>query len=136
MPVFPHLKESPPRTGFVEDRQYDAAGRGRGRVVAPRDSRCWRTPSASGAASCSALRVRQVDLLAGTIHLEAGSTKNDDGRAVKMTREVWELLAQCVQNKEPDDHVFTRSANDPVLGLPRRLGQPYDRGRVAWTPLP
>jgi integrase len=114
VPVFPHLKESPPRKGFVEDRQYDKLTAGSGEL--------WFRAILAVAYTFGfrrgellKLRVRQVNLLAGTIHLEPGSTKNDDGRAVKMTREVWELLAQCVRDKAPDDHVFTRSANEPVL---------------------
>ena len=81
------------------------------------------------------LRVRQVDLLARTIHLDAGTTKNDDGRTVKMTQEVWELLAPCVRDKEPDDHVFTRAGNAPVLDL-QYMVEAYGLGGVAWTPLP
>jgi integrase len=114
VPAFPHLKESPPRKGFVEDRQYEKLTAGSGEL--------WLRAILAVAytfgfrrSELLKLRVRQVDLLAGTIHLDPGSTKNDDGRAVKMTHEVWELLAQCVRDKAPDDHVFTRSANEPVL---------------------
>jgi integrase len=114
VPAFPHLKESPPRKGFVEDRQYDILTAGAGEL--------WLRAILAVAYTFGfrrgellKLRVRQVDLLAGTIHLDPGSTKNDEGRAVKMTHEVWELLAQCVRDKAPDDYVFTRSINEPVL---------------------
>jgi integrase len=123
VPVFPHLKESAPRKGFVEDRQYDALTAGAGEL--------WLRAILAVAytfgfrrSELLSLKVRQVDLLARTIHLEVGATKNGEGRTVKMTHEVWELLAQCVQGKGPDDHVFTRSANEPVLDF-----------RAAWASL-
>jgi len=123
VPVFPHLKESPPRKGFVEDRQYEALIAGTGEL--------WLRAILAVAytfgfrrSELLSLRVRQVDLLAGIIHLDPGTTKNDDGRTVKMTKEVWELLAECVKGKEPDHHVFTRSGNEPVLDF-----------RAAWASL-
>jgi integrase len=63
------------------------------------------------------LRVKQIDLATGTIRLEAGTTKNGEGRAVKMTREVAALLTACVMGKKPDDFVFTRQSGKPVEGF-------------------
>jgi len=60
------------------------------------------------------LRVRQIDLIARTIRLEPGETKNDEGRTVVMTGLVFALLQQCVAGKQPDDHVFTRSGNNSI----------------------
>ncbi len=34
------------------------------------------------------MRVRQVNLLAGAIRLDPGTTKSDDGREVMMTKQV------------------------------------------------
>jgi hypothetical protein len=42
------------------------------------------------------LRVHQVDLSRRTIRLDPGATKNNDGRIIKMTREVFDLLSACV----------------------------------------
>src|SRR5882724_1322240 len=56
----------------------------------------------------------QVNLLAGSIRLDPGTTKNDDGREVVMTKLVRELLMQCVHGKAPQDHVFTRNNDRPV----------------------
>jgi integrase len=61
-----------------------------------------------------ALLVRQVDLSDGTIRLEPGTTKNDEGREVSMTLPVRALLTQCVIGKDPDDCVFTREGGTPV----------------------
>jgi len=61
-----------------------------------------------------ALRIRQVNVSAGTIRLEPGSTKNDQGREVSMTLPVKTLLTQCVVGKQPEDFVFTREDGKPV----------------------
>jgi Cu/Ag efflux protein CusF len=59
-------------------------------------------------------RVKQIDLLARTIRLEPGTTKNRDGREVTMTRRVHELLKLCAFGKTGDSFVFTRSNGKPV----------------------
>lgn len=60
------------------------------------------------------LEVRQVNVLSRRIRLDAGETKNDEGREVAMTNNVRELLIQCVQGKKPTDRVFTRADGRPV----------------------
>jgi integrase len=60
------------------------------------------------------MKVRQVDLESRTIRLYSGTTKNNEGRIVKMTAEVYGLLRDCVCNKEPGEPVFTRASNEPV----------------------
>ena len=60
------------------------------------------------------MKVRQIDLENRTIRLFTGSTKNNEGRIVKMTAEVYGLLRDCVSNKEPGDHFLTRANNEPV----------------------
>lgn len=58
--------------------------------------------------------MRQVDLLARTIRLEVGETKNDEGRTVVMTDEVYTLLAACVAHKHPEHYVFSRESGDRI----------------------
>jgi integrase len=54
------------------------------------------------------LRVCQVDLVARTIRLEPGTTKNQEGREVTIeSGRLLELLRQCVQGKRPEDQLFT-----------------------------
>ena len=65
------------------------------------------------------MRVRQVNLLAGAMRLDPGTTKNDDGREVMMTKQVRVLLEQCVLGKSPDEYVFTREENTPVRDFRR-----------------
>ena len=54
------------------------------------------------------LRVHQVDVLARTIRLDVGETKNNSGRLVKMPDEVFTLISALVTGRKGDDYVFTR----------------------------
>jgi integrase len=108
-PVIPMYKESAPRTGFLEDAQYTPLAMECSRVG------LWLRALLTTAYSFAfrkgellSLRVRQIDLANGTIRLDAGTTKNGEGRVIVMTREVSTLLTACVIGKEPDDFVFTR----------------------------
>jgi len=56
-----------------------------------------------------------VDLLAGTIRLDPGTTKNDQGREVSMTQTARELLTESVGGKHSEDNVFTREDGKPVI---------------------
>jgi integrase len=111
VPVFPHLKEGAARKGFLEDhraitnacpelwfRAMVECGRTYG----------WRVSELQG------LRVRQVDLAARTIRLDAGETKNGEGRLAIMTDSVFTLLSACVRSKPGEDYVFTRPNGKPV----------------------
>ncbi len=60
------------------------------------------------------MRVKQIDLKNRTIHLLTGETKNNEGRVVKMTNEVYDYLKVCVEEKVPDDAVFTWEDGSPV----------------------
>jgi integrase len=84
LPVIRKLKEAPPRQGFFERERYDAV-RARLRL----DLRVagdlayalgWRLRH-----EVLTLERRQIDLKAGTIRLDPGTTKNDDGRLVYLT---------------------------------------------------
>jgi|HubBroStandDraft_1064217.scaffolds.fasta_scaffold18842_5 integrase len=66
------------------------------------------------------LRVRQIDLLAGAIRLDVGSTKNKEGREVAMTQAVRVLLTECVRGKRPEEKVFTRLARKKGAGVESR----------------
>jgi hypothetical protein len=117
-PVIPMYKESAPRTGFLEDAQYTPLARECSKVG------LWLRALLTTAYSFAfrkgellSLRVKQIDLANGTIRLEAGTTKNGEGRVVKMTREVATLLTACVIGKKPDDFVFTRENGAPVKGF-------------------
>jgi integrase len=115
VPRFPDkLREPNPRAGFVTEDQYAAL-----------QAKCkhgWlRALLALGynygfrKGELLGLRVSQIDLKARDIRLLPGTTKNDKGRTVKMTNEVYQLLAECVRGKGPEDAVFTWGNGRPVL---------------------
>ncbi|MGB6630735.1 MAG: tyrosine-type recombinase/integrase [Terriglobales bacterium] len=121
MPFFPMLKESDPRSGFLEPASYAAPARECARVglwlrtmFEIGHSYGWRHGEVLG------LRVRQVDLLAGAIRLDVGSTKNNEGREVAMTQAVRILLTECVRDKRPEEKVFTRLARKKGGGVESR----------------
>jgi hypothetical protein len=108
-PVMPSYKESDGRKGFLEDAQYTLLARECSKVglwLRALLTTAYRFAFRKG--ELLSLRVKQIDLVSGTIRLEAGTTKNGEGRVVRMTREVATLLTACVIGKQQDDFVFTR----------------------------
>ncbi|MGH9504796.1 MAG: tyrosine-type recombinase/integrase [Terriglobales bacterium] len=123
-PHFPKLRERNVRRGFLRETQYEALARESERVgpwlrgmVEVAYTFGWRKGELLN------LRCRQVDLAEGTITLDSGSTKNGDGRTVRMTSKVSELLEKCVAGKDPDEFVFTRAGR--VGGLYRTHGSRF-----------
>lgn len=113
VPHFGKLKESDPRTGFLEQHEYD-----RLRLHA---HELWlRALLASyytfGFRRAELLRllVCQVNLIDRTINLPAGGTKNGKARTLVMTQEVLVLITALVEGKQPDDFVFTHDDGSPV----------------------
>ncbi len=96
LPIIRQLKENGPRQGFFERDRYDAVRRhlppDLQAVVAIAHTYGWRTQS-----EILTLPRRQLDLEAGTLRLEPGTTKNDEGRLVYLTPELKSLLAAQVE---------------------------------------
>src|SRR5215831_10275515 len=46
--------------------------------------------------------------------LDAEDTKNGEPRKMRMTSEVFQLMKECVQGKDPDHFVFTRVGGQRV----------------------
>ena len=92
LPVIRKPKESAPRQGFFERDQFDTVRRHLRPdlqvAVAIAYVLGWRMQS-----EVLALERRQIDLGAGTLRLEPGTTKNDDGRVVYLTPHLQSLLA-------------------------------------------
>jgi integrase len=117
LPKFPKkLKEPRPRQGFLEESQY--------KILSKNASELWlRTFLAIGfsygwrKSEMLSLRVRNVDLLDGWLTLE--TSKNDEGRRVKLTAEIKTLLADCIRGKQPDDFVLTHE-NGSQVSQPRK----------------
>ncbi len=93
VPPIEMLKEAPPRQGFFERDQYEAVRRRLREdiqvAVAIAYTFGWRLRS-----EVLTLRRSQVDLKAGTLRLEPGTTKNREGRVVYLTPELRTLLGQ------------------------------------------
>jgi integrase len=122
VPRFPaKLRESDPRCGWLTDAQYD--------LLQEKCKHQWLRGLLSVAfafglrkAELLRLRVADVNLKDRTIKLLPGTTKTDKGRTIRMTEEVFERLKPCVEDKEPNDTVFTWEDGSPVRDF-----------RVAWT---
>jgi hypothetical protein len=137
-PAIGLLKEAPPRQGFFEDAQYAAV-----RSHLPPDLQVvidldhtfgWRTQS-----EVLALERRQLDLTArphGTLRLDGGTTKNDDGRVVYLTPELQQAPCRAIRAgpeagapAQPSHSVSVPAPRGPVEGdPPKRLLQTLDEG--------
>jgi len=121
VPKFPKkLRESDPRSGWLDNSQYEALKEHAKHVwlrgfLAVAFNFGFRKSELLG------LKVKQVNMRDRTIQLLPGTTKNDKGRTVRMTEEVFELLGPCVEGKSPDNAVFTWENGDEVKDF-----------RVAW----
>lgn len=119
VPHFPHLKETNQRRGFVTPEQYAELVAHCPEVwlramLETAYNYGWRVSELRN------LRVRQVDLVACTIRLEPGTTKSKEGREVTIeSGRLLALLRQCVEGKNPGDHVFTRD-HKPVRDFRKR----------------
>jgi integrase len=130
VPYIPMLKEDNVRKGFVEDAQFEQ--------LAAKASEPWlRTFLELGftygwrKSELLSLRVKQVNLPQRTIRLDAGTTKNGEGREVTMTAKVAELLRLAVADKRPDEFVLTRKIE---IGK-RTVHRPVRSVRAAWRNL-
>jgi integrase len=113
VPVFPRLRENAPRKGFVEERQY--------RQIFQKSIELWLRAMLSLSYNFGfrkgellTMRLNQVDLLAGTLTLAPGTTKNGEGRTIKLTSATMELVKQCMMSKAPDDFLLTRQDRQPI----------------------
>jgi len=115
VPAFPaKLLEAAPRAGFITDTQYA--------VLAANANPLWlRTLLACAysfgfrRAELVGMRVRQIDFFGRWMELEHGTTKNGEGRKVKMTEEVYRLMLESTRGKNPDDFIFTRENGEHVV---------------------
>src|ERR1035441_5731847 len=92
VPYLAMLREDNVRTGFLESKQHDSLAAETGKIglwlramFETGYTYGWRHEE------LLALRVRQVNLEAGTIRLEPGTTKNDQGREVRSEEHTSEL---------------------------------------------
>ncbi|HEX2480944.1 MAG TPA: tyrosine-type recombinase/integrase [Methylomirabilota bacterium] len=134
LPVLEKPKEGAPREGFFEREQYEAV-----RQHLPADLQLataiaytygWRTQS-----EVLILERRQLDLEAGTLRLDPGQTKNDDGRLVYLTPELKTLLGAQLERIRAVERRAGRILPYlfPYLSGAHRLGQRRRDYRKAWV---
>jgi integrase len=135
VPFFPRLKESAPRSGFVEETAYNKlAGQGCELWLRALLATAYTFGFRKG--ELLDLRVSQVDLMNRSIRLNPGETKSGDGRTVKMTQDVFVLLQACVSGKSDNDYVFTRPNGKPVRSFRKRWAKVNRRGWLSWLAVP
>ena len=131
-PVIHLLKEARPRQGFFEESQFLGV-----RKHLPEDLQVavtimwlygwWRSEVMS-------LQLSQIDLDAGTLRLEPGTTKNHEGRVVYMTPELKALVGAQIQRVKQLSRKLGRVL--PQLFVHLRgcyKGQPVHDFRKAWS---
>lgn len=131
-PVIHLLKEAKPRQGFFEEHQFLAV-----RKHLPDDLQVavtimwlygWRRNEVMS------LQLSQIDLDAGTLRLEPGTTKNQDGRVVYMSPELQGLVVVQIQRVRQLSRKLGRVL--PHLFVHLRgcyKGQPVHDFRKAWS---
>ncbi len=128
-PYIPMLKENNVRTGFFEYGEFIALRNALPDYFKPVATFAYYT----GWRKEEILRLRwnQVDLQAGEIRLNAGTTKNDEGRVIALDGELLETLqAQWERRK-----VVTIPGQTPTLLCPyvfHRNGKPIKDIRDVW----
>jgi integrase len=127
MPYIPMLKEANVRQGFFERAAFETVRRSlpahlQGLVTAAYITG-WRTAS-----ELQPLQWRQVDLKAGTLRLEPGTTKNTDGRMFILTPELREILEA---QRAATDQV-QRARKRIIPWVFHRRGKPIKDFRTAW----
>ncbi len=133
LPVIRKLKEAAPREGFFERERFEAVRRHLRPdlqvAVTLAYTYGWRMQS-----EVLALERRHLDPEAGTLRLDPGTTKNEDGRLVYLTPELTALLAAQVERVRALEREMGRIIPSlfPHLGGRRRRGQPIGDFKKAW----
>lgn len=124
-PYIELLEEHNVRVGFLDRRQLDSLCGHLPAYLIPVARFAYLTGWRLG--EIRELEWRHVDRLAGEIRLDPGTTKNEDGRMVKLTRELRTLLDAIRPRGEVQARVFTykRGKDSPWI--------PIGDHRKAWT---
>ena len=134
LPVIQRLKEAAPRSGFFERAPYEAVRRHLApdlRVaVATAHELGWRMQS-----EVLVLERRQVDLAAGAIRLDPGTTKNDEGRVAYLSAALRAEVAAQIERVRAVERKTGRIIPHlfPYLSGTARLGQRRRDFRKAWN---
>ena len=133
IPVIRKLKENAPRQGFFEREQFEAVRR-RLRPDLQTASAIAYTYGWRMQSEVLALERRQVDLQSGTLRLDPGTTKNNEGRVVFLTPELKALLAvqlERVERVSKQNRLIIPYLFPHLTG--RRAGTQRGDFKKAWT---
>jgi integrase len=127
-PPFPVLRPAPPRAGFLEDAEYEGIVRAIGAPIRPLVGFLywtgWRVGEARG------LQWHQVDFEAGTVRLEPGATKNDEGRLFPFR--ALPPLATLLEAQRAETTALERAQGRIIPSVFHRDGEPIHDFRGAW----
>ena len=98
VPIFPKLKEPPPRKGFFGHDEFTMLRSELPGEIRPVITFAYCTGCRKG--EILQLRLEQVDLLARVVRLNPGETKNDEGRVIPLTGELYEMLSMQRQIRD------------------------------------
>ena len=131
-PIIKKLREADPRSGFVSRPEFDAIVKhlpvelATGALIA--FTLGWRRAEVFG------LQRRQLDLQAGTLRLDPGTTKNREGRVAHLTPELKTVLAAQVARVEALERKLGRVIPELLPHLTgRHVGLPVGHLRKAWA---
>lgn len=126
-PYIPMLKENNTRRGFFERDQFEAVRKRLPGYAQPVVTFAyitgWRVRS-----EILALQWRQVDFKAGTVRLDPGTTKNDEGRVFVMTPE----LRACLEAQKATTDALQHKTGRIIPWVFHRRGRPLRGFRKAW----
>lgn len=114
-PHFPMLREDNVRAGFFEREQYEAVIEHLSPAMRPVVTFAYVTGWRIGS-EVLPLQWRQLDLKAGEVRLDPGTTKNREGRVFYLTRELRELLRDATPKRRP--HPAPEGPHRPARVLP------------------
>jgi integrase len=136
LPEFPMLTETNTRTGTLDQAKYPLLLAVLPEYLKPVLALGYHTGARAG--EILRLRWEQVDFLGRVIRLNAGETKNNQGRSIPIDDELYRMLEDCYL-KRPEGCPFVCNRNGRPIGDFRRvwydrcsklgLGRLEDRGR-------
>ncbi len=126
-PKIPRLREDNVRTGFFEWEQFQAVHRHLPEYVQPVVTFAYIT-GWRGQSEILPLQWRQVDLNAGTVRLEPGTTKNREGRTFIMTP----MLRATLEQQRAHTEALQREQGQIIPWVFHREGEPIRGFRRSW----
>src|SRR4029453_2366044 len=126
VPNFPRLDEDNVRTGFFEHHESESILSHLPEAVQPVITFAYRTGWRIDS-EVLPLEWRQVDRKAGEVRLDAGSTKNGEGRVIYMSPELKTLF-----DTQWAEHEVLKRKGQRVPQVFPRNGKPITSIRIAW----